>query len=128
MKFKKSFMAATAAFMLASSVTAANANTAKFNDIDKKNQFYKEIHKLSHKGIIKGYDDGTFRAGAKVTRAQAATLIANALQLDLTVAKKPQFKDVSEKNSHYRAIAKLTELGIFKDSTSFKPNASLTRA
>ena len=124
-------MSTAVAMLLASSVTVASANnndTQNFKDIEKTDPFYKEIHKLSSKGIIKGYEDGTFRAQNQVTRAQAASLLANALQLDLTVVEKPKFKDVDPKSSHYRAIAKLTELGVFNNTEKFNPDKGLTRS
>ena len=31
-------------------------------------------------GIIKGYEDGTFRPNANITRAEMAAMIANALE------------------------------------------------
>lgn len=118
---KKLAITALSGLILASSISVVSADTKSFKDIPKSHQFYNEIHKLTHKGIINGFSDGTFRA-------QAATLIARALELDLSTVQKPRFNDVSETNAHYKAIAKLTELGVFKNTDRFKPEDSLTRA
>ena len=39
----------------------------------------KHIQKLVHYGIVNGYDDGTFKPDKTITRAEAATMISNAL-------------------------------------------------
>lgn len=126
---KKAFVAtAVSGLLLTASILPVSAHNGSFRDIPENHTFYKEIYKLHEKGIIKGHKDGYFNAYQKVTRAQAATMIARALELDLTNIVKPNFTDIVETNEHYQAIAKLTELGIFKNDTSFNPNGFLTRA
>lgn len=51
----------------------------KVNDI-KGHYAEKHIEKLIECGIVNGYEDGTFRPDAPITRGQAAVMVANALQ------------------------------------------------
>lgn len=41
------------------------------------------INFASNHGWISGYSDGTFRPDAPITRAEAAKILANAIQLDI---------------------------------------------
>ncbi len=52
---------------------------AKFKDIE--GHFAeKHIEKLAEYGVVRGYEDGTFRPDEPVTRGQAAVMIANVLR------------------------------------------------
>jgi murein DD-endopeptidase MepM/ murein hydrolase activator NlpD len=52
----------------------------KFKDIPDTHWAAKAIDELSEKGIIKGYEDGTFKPDAPVTRAEVAVMISRALE------------------------------------------------
>lgn len=57
---------------------------------------YKElVDKCTAAGIIKGYDDKTFRGNDNITRAEVATMICNIMGLDVENAKDAGFSDVS---------------------------------
>lgn len=49
-----------------------------YKDLTSDMSFYREIMELTSNGIVKGYNDGTFRPWQKITRAEAATIIKNA--------------------------------------------------
>ncbi|RKQ13126.1 S-layer homology domain-containing protein [Ureibacillus endophyticus] len=131
--YKKLFHATMATAVAASGVTMVapsetKANTS-FTDVSTNNGFYKEIMNLAERGIIKGYQDGTFRPGVNVTRGQAAKLIAGVLGLDTLNVSNPGFKDVPKTNEYYGAIAALANAGIingYGDGT-FKPNEPVKR-
>jgi hypothetical protein len=88
------------------------------------------IERLAAAGVVGGYGDGTFGAGDRVTRAQAASLLDRALtrlrgsQLPPGAAR---FDDVS--GVHADAIARLAEAGILAGTgpRTFSPQRTLTR-
>ena len=89
----------------------------------------KEIEFLLGKEIIAGYEDGTFRPGNNVTRAEAAIMLGRALKLNGT-QRDTSFSDVkaSQKASGY--IESAVKKGIitgYKDKT-FKPDNTINRA
>lgn len=49
-----------------------------YKDLSPNMTFYKEIIDLTSNGIVKGYNDNTFRPKNNITRAEAATIIKNA--------------------------------------------------
>lgn len=79
--------------------------------------------------IIGGYPDGTFRPDRYTTRAEAARMISQALELPYKQGM-PGFKDVP--SSHWASdfIAAATTAGIFTGNPdgTFNPNGQLTRA
>ena len=50
-------------------------NRMKFTDVSESHWAYKAIEDLSEMGIINGYEDGTFKPDAPVTRAEVATML-----------------------------------------------------
>ncbi|MEO4054130.1 S-layer homology domain-containing protein [Solibacillus sp. CAU 1738] len=126
---KKQTLAAFTAATVAASVVVpvASANTS-FTDVSPSSSHYKAIQNLVERGIIKGYEDNTYRPNATLTRGQAAKILANALQLD-TSSKEQKFTDVPVSLEYIGAINALANKGIingYEDGT-FKPGAPLTR-
>lgn len=112
------------------SMVIASSAQAAFNDIPSTHQFNKEIKHLVDLGAIGGYPDGTYRAGNKVTRGQAAKILTVALKMPLINPATPTFKDVPKSNGFYQHIETLAAAGIiggYPDGT-FKGGNSLTRA
>ena len=58
------------AFLLLSSVTYANP----FSDVPKSHWAYEAVNKLSEKGLISGYPDGSFK-GEKIGGRETACLL-----------------------------------------------------
>ncbi|RKP48890.1 S-layer homology domain-containing protein [Cohnella endophytica] len=81
-------------------------------------------------GVVKGYQDGTFKPGKTVTRAEFAVMLTNALKPQATSGK-PTFADADKIAAWAQAgVAQAVEAGIvkgYKDGT-FRPNAPITRA
>lgn len=48
----------------------------KFTDVPKTHWAYKAIEELAEKGLINGYEDGTFKPDAPITRAEVAIIIS----------------------------------------------------
>lgn len=103
MKKKIALIAVTA--ILASSITAY-ASSVMFSDT----QFSyasKEIQKLADLGIVKGFEDGTFRPQTNVTREQEAAIIGRLLE----VLEKQREGDIALiAAQHTEDAAKLAEL------------------
>ena len=92
--------------------------------------YYDAVIDLVEKGVLKGYEDGTFRPYQAITRGQASAMIARALNLDGKNAADPGFLDVSKNDRFYDSIAALVDAGIVDGVTadSFQPNRDVTRA
>lgn len=99
----------------------------KFSDVPKSNKNSGYIQSAVEAGIINGYDDGTFKPNAKVTRGHMAAFISRAF--DLPTGSK-SFSDVKKGHTAYEAVSQLAAAGIttgYEDGT-FKPSNNLTRA
>ncbi|MEK3935600.1 S-layer homology domain-containing protein [Sporosarcina sp. FSL W7-1349] len=121
---------ATGALVSAAPVFTQAAPT--FSDVKNipSHHFYEAVTSLAERGVINGYEDGTFRPGQHINRMHAAKIMALALGLDTENVKDPGFTDVSKSNPYYGHIAALVEAGIisgYEDNT-FKPTANLSRA
>ncbi len=104
-----------------------NPNQPTFKDVPKSNANYQYIETLAAKGIIGGYEDGTFRPGNSLSRAQMSKIIANSF--DLTERSFVMFQDVDRNAWYYPHIDQLATSKIttgYPDNT-FKPNAIVTR-
>lgn len=98
-----------------------------FSDVKKTNKNSGYIQAAKDLGIINGYEDGTFRPNAKVTRGHMAAFISRAF--DLPTGTKT-FKDVPVNHTAYVAVSELAAANIttgYEDGT-FKPQNNLTRA
>jgi N-acetylneuraminic acid mutarotase len=88
----------------------ATACTVSFTDVDVNNPFYTWIRCLACRGIIGGYDDGTFRPFNDITRGQIAKIVSNAAGFDEDPG--PQiYEDVDGSNPFYQWINRLSMRG-----------------
>jgi hypothetical protein len=87
------------------------------------------IEKWKEAKIIGGYEDGSFKPNAPVTRAELAKMLSQVLGLtDIEGAK--VYEDVKTSAWYYKDIAKISSLGIMNDdesSFSFRPGDYATR-
>lgn len=116
--------------LVASSISfvAPLASAAQFADVKQTNAHYDAINELANRGIINGYEDGTFKPGNFVSRAQAAKIIAKTLNLDVSEVADPQFKDVNKSSGYYPYIAALANAGIINGfEGKFNPSGNVTR-
>ena len=100
------------------------------NFTDVKNSYWAApvIYELAGKGFMEGYADGTFKPNSMTTRAEAASIIARTMGVDLTTDFVPNFSDVPSNHSYYKEITKLAELGIIQNESEFNPESPLKRA
>lgn len=86
-----------------------------------------------HVAYIIGYEDGTVRPGANITRAEVATIFFRLLADETRESYWSQssgFTDVASGAWYNNAVSTLTRAGILDgyEDGSFRPNASITRA
>jgi len=116
---KKLFNVALASAMATGAVVAAapsatEAATVTFKDLDAKNTHYNTIMNLVERGVVKGYEDKTFKPGQSLNRMHAALILATILDLDTKNVTDPKFKDVPKSHPYYGAIAALANKGYIK--------------
>jgi cell wall-associated NlpC family hydrolase len=109
---------------------SSTPKTATFADVSTSSKAYEAIEKLAAAGIINGYEDGTFRPNASVTRAELLKMIYKALDKPLATVKTSPFTDVTTKHALFSYIINAYNSGLVKGygNKLFKPNQSVTRA
>ncbi|WP_258000246.1 S-layer homology domain-containing protein [Bacillus sp. Marseille-P3661] len=112
------------------SVYVDNYTEVSFKDVSSDHWAIGSITFLSDRNTIRGYEDGTFRPGAQITRAQAAAMIARELKLEAANDIELKFTDVPEKHYAINDIKKVAAAGIItgKSADTFAPDEPLTRA
>ncbi|MDN4608768.1 S-layer homology domain-containing protein [Sporosarcina highlanderae] len=128
----KNFKLLTSAAVVTSAIVApavASAAPSYFKDVSSSHVAYDSIMYLSGKGIINGFADGTFKPSEKVTRGQAAKILATSLNLDLNNVKNPRFHDVPTTHGFYKYVAALYNAGIIDgySNGNFGVNDPLSR-
>lgn len=98
-----------------------------FSDVPTTDPNYQAITKLNEKGIINGYEDGSFRPKASITRAEAAAIFARSGLIDRGLSE-ISYKDVLIEHWSYPYIMKATKAGIMNGvgKDLFAPNQKLT--
>lgn len=118
-----------AAKMIASvlNLDTKNITNPGFSDVDDKHEFYPYIAALAKEGIINGYEDGTFKQDATITRGQMAKMIA--LGFNLTSDENHPFTDVAEGSIYTPYIKALFNHEVTKGTTdtTFSPRNSVSR-
>ena len=108
------------------SATAAGSAKSSFSDMNK--HWAENYAKaLADKGVVNGYEDGTFRPSVPVTRAELAKIIVGAFGVSASGNK--GFADVAESDWFASYVGAAATAGIvngFEDG-SFKPNEYVTR-
>lgn len=104
--------------------------SVSFKDISSSHWAFKSVAFLTNRGIIRGYEDETFRPDAQITRAMAAAMITRELGLTAAADQTLPFTDVKESHYAFNAIKAVAEAGIIKGKTAetFAPDEPLTRA
>lgn len=129
-QFKTSQKASALALsvILASSMLASPAFALGFSDT----QGYwaqQGIEKLAGQNILGGYPDGTFRPNGIVNRAEFATVLAKALQPQVTPSTMGSFHDVPSSHWSFRSVEAVKQMGWvggYPDGT-FHPAQAISR-
>jgi hypothetical protein len=115
--------------VLAFHIPLYNGSEQSFSDVPTNHPFYHYIMTAKRDNIITGYNDGTFRPYANVTRGQIAKIaVESARMLDLS-SNGPSFRDVPTNHTFYKYIETAYANGIlsgYADGT-FRPEADATR-
>ncbi|TYQ16518.1 UNVERIFIED_CONTAM: S-layer family protein [Acetivibrio alkalicellulosi] len=82
---------------------------------------------------LRGYPDGNFKPENNITRAEAAVIFANLLEVDrnnINISKNISYTDLKEDHWAVWAVKYVSDIGLFSGypDGSFKPNNSITRA
>jgi endoglucanase len=101
-----------------------------FSDVPPDSAFWLYVERAALHGVIGGYADGTFRAGASVTRGQTAKFVSNAAGYNDTIPPTQQtFSDVPPDYIFWVYIERVAANGVvggYSDGT-FRPTNSVTR-
>ncbi|AEG13898.1 Ig domain protein group 2 domain protein [Desulfofundulus kuznetsovii DSM 6115] len=122
---KSKLLAVTLVFCLL--LALAGAAYAGFSDLNG-HWAQKQVEKWADKGLVGGYQDGTFRPNKAVTRAEFVALVNRAMNKQNTGAA-VNFKDVRAGDWFYREVAAAVSAGYvggYEDGT-FRPNQPITR-
>lgn len=103
----------------------------EFKDLTKEHAYYDVISEMVEKGIIKGYEDGTFKPNDYISRQHAAVLINRAVNLP-EIENELTFDDVPKTHPYYSEIQKVASIlqksGLLPgDKKTFDPEQPLTR-
>ena len=100
-----------------------------FSDIDENDWYYDNVMDAANNGYISGMGDGTFAPTQATTRAQFASMIANAMGYEADPDVASMFPDVADDFWGKAAINFCVENGILSgyDDGTFQPNKAITR-
>ncbi|WP_430476739.1 N-acetylmuramoyl-L-alanine amidase [Bacillus cereus] len=121
-----------AAGVLAASIlsysSSSFAQTKTFPDVPAKYWAEDSIYYLVEKGAVKGNGAGMFEPGKEITRAEAATMMAQILNLPFDKDAKPSFGD-SQNEWYSPYIAAVEKAGVVKGKRAgvFEPNGKIDR-
>ena len=118
----------SAAVPLSKAATATPKEAITFNDVPDNYWAKPYIDALSSRGLISGFEDGSFRPDQPLTRAQIARIVSKTF--DLTADKKSlEFTDVGSKFWARESIGEVVRGGFMTGfpNNTFAPNTPVTR-
>ncbi len=96
-----------------------------FSDLED-SPFREEIATLASYRMLGGYEDGTFRPGQTITRAEFCAMVAGALALPASGKLLP-FDDVKDSDWYANAVSAMVARGFLSgDAASFRPDSAIT--
>ncbi len=114
-------------YKLSDGQQATKPADAHYSDLEQTHWAYEFINALSAEGVLNGYQDGSFRPEAPITRSEMAAMLVRSF--DLPAATEAPFADVA---GHWAqgavgAAYQAEWVNGYPDS-SFQPDAAITRA
>lgn len=99
----------------------------QFSDVSANDWYADYVGFLNGLGVIKGYDDGTFKAEAPITRAE---FVAMVMRVEGVVTGDSRFTDVESDYWAAELIASANAKGVVKgyEDNTFRPTNPITRA
>lgn len=117
---KKSIIFLVAGLFVGSAVSFAA--TVKFFDIPAGSWYQGPALRLADRGIVNGYDDGSFKGDNMISRAEVATMLDRTVQLmESTRNASMTFEDAQ---SAAKSAAACTKEGTVSSKGSYNPNSS----
>ena len=115
--------------MMNNALGLTEAGEVSFSDVQPGNWFYNAVAIAVAAGYCSGYEDGTFKPSATITRAEAAVMIANASKLEQDATGAAGFTDSipAWAQGSVGAVVNAGFMSGYPDGT-FAANQSITRA
>lgn len=109
---------------------SVDSDEQRYPDVAPDAPYYEMVNRLSELDVLHGYPDGSFRADETLTRATAATMLCQVLQLTGGEDQPEQFTDLPKDNWAYPYIMALHSKGIMYgyDDNTARPDEHITRA
>lgn len=104
-----------------------NDLSVQFSDVTAQAWYYNAVAELTKSGVIRGYEDGTFRPDQAITRAEFTAIAARFAKISTDRA--VDFSDVSVNMWYYDAVRTAVSYGWvngYEDGT-FRPEQSIAR-
>lgn len=105
----------------------SNLSDRVFTDVADDFWAYSYIDEMYKLGVISGYDDGEFKPGNSITRAEFVKLICDLCGIT-DESKKCEFSDVDKNDWFYKYVASAYSANIINgDNGKFMPNVNISR-
>ena len=103
--------------------------TNDYTDVSSADWFNNAVSTLSRMGILGGYEDGSFRPSATITRAEFAKIAVSFFEYE-DIEAENIFTDVAEGSWYENFVAVAAEIGLIEgyEGSVFRPDESITRA
>lgn len=130
------FVAAAATATLVASAIVPVASAAGFSDVADTNSHAENINALVEAGIIKGFEDGTFKPGQELTRGHVVKMLgkwveAQGFEIPADYATKARFNDVAVDAKDQELVkyaALVADTGVFNGSNgALNAGGNITR-
>ena len=99
-----------------------------FSDVTEDKWFYSYVKNLASKGIVEGYEDGTFQPQKNVTRAEFIKLLV--VSMGYQQSSMPSFDDVAQKDWYYTYVSTAVKNGVLSKEdygANLRPNEVISR-
>lgn len=105
------------------------SDTNSYTDVAAGSWYNNAVSTLSAMGVLGGYEDGSFRPNASITRAEFAKIAVSFFELEGLACENP-FLDVAPSAWYAESVAAAAEIGLIEgyEGGLFRPDAPITRA
>lgn len=105
------------------------SDTNSYTDVAAGSWYNNAVSTLSAMGVLGGYEDGSFRPNASITRAEFAKIAVSFFELEGLDCENP-FLDVAPSAWYAESVAAAAEIGLIEgyEGGLFRPDAPITRA
>ena len=105
------------------------SDTNSYTDVAAGSWYNNAVSTLSAMGVLGGYEDGSFRPNASITRAEFAKIAVSFFELEGLDCENP-FLDVAPGAWYAESVAAAAEIGLIEgyEGGFFRPDAPITRA